>query len=43
VPFNENDRSATKCIKLVLWSPKLLAYWKKEQKHFCLMSKYSWN
>lgn len=35
------DRSATKCIRLILWSPKLLAYWKKEQKYFRLTSKDS--
>jgi heme/copper-type cytochrome/quinol oxidase subunit 2 len=26
VPFHESDRSATKCIRLVLWSAKLLVY-----------------
>jgi len=31
---HENDGNATKWTKLILWSIKLLAYWKKKQKHF---------
>jgi heme/copper-type cytochrome/quinol oxidase subunit 2 len=40
-PSHESDRSATKCTRLVLWSAKLLVYWKREQKHFCLTPKDS--